>query len=102
MDSTAGIGLYLDPHRLDVRDLAVEDRSRETVLGDTVAEHAPRHGQALEDRYAMALAREIVCGGEPCRARADHGDLLIRSRLSLTVPATTSFRRGRRHTVSGS
>ena len=78
--------LELDAHALEVLDVLVDDRLRQAVLGDAVAEHAADRVQRLEDRHRVAELREIARRREARRARADDRDLLGPARDGLHGP----------------
>ena len=73
----------LHAHLLEVGEFAVEDRLRQPVLRNAVAEHAARLGHRFEDRRGHAVPAQIVGGGESGRTGADDGDLLTGFRRKL-------------------
>ena len=74
------------PMRSQVLDVLVDDRLRQAVLGDAVAEHAADRVQRLEDRHRVAELREIARRRQARRARADDRDLLGPARDGLHGP----------------
>ena len=68
--------LELDAHLFQAVDLALDDRLRQTELGDAVDEHAAAGEEGLEDGDVKAVAGELAGAGDAGRAGADDGDLL--------------------------
>ena len=65
-------------------DLGVEHVARQPVVGDAEAHHAAGQRAGLADRHRVAEAGQVVGGGEPGRAGADHQHPLAR-RLGVDV-----------------
>ena len=69
-------GGELDALGLELLEAAVDRHLVELEVGDAVAQEAAEAVVALKDRDAVAGADQLLCGGEPGRARADHRDAL--------------------------
>ena len=80
------VGGELDAEIEDLVDLEVEHVLGQTVLGDAVAQHAPRLGLGLEHRDLVAAEGEVVGAGQPRRARPDDRHLLAVRRGHARTP----------------
>ena len=63
-----------DPDLREQRDFGVEDRARQAVGRNAVAQHPAGLGPLVEHRHRVAAAREVVGAREARRARADDAD----------------------------
>src|ERR1035437_4465381 len=80
------VGGELDAEIEDLVDLQVEHVLGQAVLGDAVAQHAPRLGLGLEHRNFEAAQGEVVGAGQPRRARPHHRHLLAVGRGQSRAP----------------
>ena len=87
-------GADLDTQRLDHRHLALDQLTRQTVLGHTDGEHAGGYRFAVEDHRLEAHQGEIVRRRQAGRSGADDRDALPVRRLE---PATRVGAQQRRH-----
>ena len=98
-DVLADVDVELEPHAeaLDELDLLVEDRLRQAVLRQRVAEHAAGRGPRVVDGHAVAEEGEVEGAGEAGRARRRRSRSRGRSaRGGARGPGRPSRRTGRR------
>ena len=88
VDADVHRGAKGDPFGLHLIDAPIDEVLLHLEVGDAVAKQAANAIVALEQRDVVALARQLLRGGQPGRARADDRDALARLRAGETAAAT--------------